>query len=94
MFRRNQVFGGKARPSALGPGRKGTKMLVCRLPADDPWMQNMLRPIVEAAGYRVVDEAAEDKADLVIAAEDKPLPEGDSGKLIRLRANPEPADGE
>ena len=27
---------------------------VCRLPADDPWMQNMLRPIVEAAGYRVV----------------------------------------
>ena len=29
----------------------------CR--ADDPWMQNMLRPIVEAAGYRVVGDEGE-----------------------------------
>ena len=28
-------------------------------PSDDPWMQNMLRPIVEAAGYRVVGESDE-----------------------------------
>jgi two-component system chemotaxis sensor kinase CheA len=41
---------------------------VCRLPSDDPWMQNMLRPIVEAAGYRVVGEADE-AADLVIASQ-------------------------
>ena len=27
---------------------------VCILPAGDPWMDNMLRPVVEAAGYRVV----------------------------------------
>jgi len=39
---------------------------VCRLPADDPWIQNMLRPIVEAAGYRVVGESDEAEADLVI----------------------------
>ena len=32
---------------------KPAEQLVCRLPDDDPWMQNMLRPIVEAAGYRV-----------------------------------------
>jgi len=42
---------------------------VCRLAADDPWMQNMLRPIVESAGYRVVDEAADLPADLTIAFE-------------------------
>ena len=28
--------------------------LVCRLPSDDAWMQNMLRPIIEAAGYIVI----------------------------------------
>ena len=43
--------------------------LVCHLPGDDPWMQNMLRPIVEAAGYRVVGDGDERRgADLVIAA--------------------------
>ena len=42
---------------------------VCRLASDDPWLQNMLRPIVEAAGYRVVDERDEIAADLTIAFE-------------------------
>ena len=44
---------------------------VCRLPSDDPWMQNMLRPIVEAVGYRVVGGEHEGDADLVITSDPK-----------------------
>ena len=46
--------------------------LVCRLPDDDPWMQNMLRPIVEAAGYLVIGEEGELLADLVIRSDGAP----------------------
>ena len=51
----------------VGAAARADEQLVCRLPGDDPWMQNMLRPIVEAAGYRVVGETDDDDADLVIA---------------------------
>ncbi len=64
------------------------KPLVCRLPADDPWMQNMLRPIVEAAGYRVVAEGDE-SADVVIVADGAKVAKGTAGRTIRLRAEPE-----
>ncbi|QIK79674.1 chemotaxis protein CheA [Sphingomonas piscis] len=70
-------------------GRRGKKMPVCKLPSDDPWMQNMLRPIVEAAGYRVIGDGVEEKADLVIASEGSDLPAEEGGRLIRLRSTPE-----
>ena len=66
---------------------------VCRLPAADPWMQNMLRPIVEAAGYRVVGDHEDVKADLVIEAEGSPVKAGKGARTIRLRAEPD-ASGE
>jgi two-component system chemotaxis sensor kinase CheA len=40
---------------------------LCRLDLGDPWVRNMLRPIVEAAGYRVVGSDADTEADLAIA---------------------------
>jgi two-component system, chemotaxis family, sensor kinase CheA len=66
------------------------EQLICRLPAGDPWMQNMLRPIVEAAGYRVVSDDEEVEADLAI------LPDTGGGEVaaartIRLRSEPDPA---
>jgi len=64
---------------------------VCRLPDGDPWMQNMLRPIVEAAGYRVVGASDEARADLVIVSEDAKVAKGAAGRTIRLRAEPDPA---
>jgi two-component system, chemotaxis family, sensor kinase CheA len=67
------------------------EQLVCRLPTDDPWMQNMLRPMVEAAGYRVVGEGSEDSADLVIAAQGAKAGQDNDGKTIWLRAEPEAA---
>jgi two-component system, chemotaxis family, sensor kinase CheA len=72
-----------------GPLAGSTEPLVCRLPAGDPWMQNMLRPIVEAAGYRVVGESDEVEADLVIISEDAAPPEAEAARVIRLRTEPD-----
>jgi len=74
----------------LGSAVRKSEQPVCRLPAGDPWMQNMLRPIVEAAGYRVVSEGAEEEADLAILSEEAPA-EGPAARTIRLRAKPDPA---
>jgi len=60
---------------------------LCRLPSGDPWMQNMLRPIVEAVGYRVVGDEHEGAADLVITSE--PRKAGKGAKTIILRSDPE-----
>lgn len=73
---------------AAGTGAAGRER-VCRLPSDDPWMQNMLRPIVEAAGYRVVGSESEEPADLVIAARGSEVPANDDARTIWLRSEPE-----
>jgi two-component system chemotaxis sensor kinase CheA len=70
---------------ASAPVRPG-KSVVCRLAADDPWLQNMLRPIVEAAGYRVVDESSDVEVDLTIAFAGHGI--SDRGQTIWLRAEP------
>src|SRR5438309_7414868 len=67
------------------------EQLVCLIPDWDPWMQNMLRPLVEAAGYRVVDDSENEKADVVIACLGEELPDESSHKTIWLRAEPEAA---
>ncbi len=59
---------------------------VCRLPDDDPWMQNMLRPIVEAAGYRVIGSSDPVEADVVLASAEYEVAEDIGGSLIRLRS--------
>jgi two-component system chemotaxis sensor kinase CheA len=71
----------------VGAAARVTEQLVCRLPSDDPWMQNMLRPIVEAAGYRVIGDQEEGEADLVIAAQGEKT---DAANAIYLRTEPEP----
>ncbi len=71
---------------ASGPQRQ----CVCRLPTDDPWMQNMLRPMVEAAGYRVVGTHDEEPADLVIAAQGtQPVSNDGAEHVIWLRSEPD-----
>ena len=73
----------------VGATCRPSEPLVCRMPTDDPWMQNMLRPIVEAAGYIVVGEDAEIAADLVIASQGGDV--GNAANAIVLRSEPEPA---
>jgi two-component system chemotaxis sensor kinase CheA len=74
----------------VGAAARAKEQLVCLVPGWDPWMQNMLRPLVEAAGYRVIDDADEEKADVVIATLGEELPESAEEKTIWLRAEPEP----
>jgi two-component system chemotaxis sensor kinase CheA len=62
---------------------------VCRMPSSDPWMQNMLRPIIEAAGYRVVGEGDDAEADVVILSDAGPVELGPAARTIRLRSDPE-----
>jgi two-component system chemotaxis sensor kinase CheA len=68
---------------------KVSEQPLCRLPGGDPWMQNMLRPIVEAVGYRVVGDEHEGEADLVITSEPKKAAKG--ARTIVLRSEPEAA---
>ena len=63
----------------------------CRLPSDDAWMQNFLRPLVESAGWRVLDEHDPHRADVEIAAQGAGLSPVGAGRVIRLRTGPEEA---
>lgn len=60
---------------------------VCRLATDDPWLHTFLRPLAEAAGYRVTTEPGE--ADIAIGMDDDTPPETGAGEVIRLRASRE-----
>jgi two-component system chemotaxis sensor kinase CheA len=75
----------------VGPAARVSGQLICRLPTEDPWMQNMLRPIIEAAGYRVVGEGHDGLADLVIASQGTEVIDP-AGATIWLRAEPEAAN--
>ena len=63
---------------------------LCRLPSGDPWMQNMLRPIVEAVGYRVVGDDYEGDADLVIGTPGEARDTA-GARTIVLRSEPDAA---
>jgi two-component system chemotaxis sensor kinase CheA len=75
----------------VGAAARAAEQMICRIPGDDPWMQNMLRPLVEAAGYRVVGETDEADADVVIASRGEALPKDAADRTIWLRAEPEAA---
>ena len=63
--------------------------LVCRLQSGDAWAQSILAPLVEAAGYRVVDEGYEGEADLAIVTEGARATSGNAAALITLSADPD-----
>ena len=73
----------------VGPASRAKEQMVCLIPGWDPWMQNMLRPLVEAAGYVVSDDADEENADIVIASVGEELPDSVDDKTIWLRTEPE-----
>jgi two-component system, chemotaxis family, sensor kinase CheA len=76
----------------LGASARPAVQSVCQLPSDDPWMQNMLRPIVEAAGYLVIGEADELIPDLIIACDRPPADAADGARTIVLRSDPDGED--
>jgi two-component system chemotaxis sensor kinase CheA len=78
----------------LGATVRPQTQLVCRLPEGDAWMQNMLRPIVEAAGYLVIGENDELTADVTIVSQGKAIEPDKGGRILRLATDPDAADGE
>lgn len=58
---------------------------VCRLASDDPWLQNFLRPLAEAAGYRIVGSGDDTPADIAISLADDAAAVPVAGAVIRLR---------
>jgi two-component system chemotaxis sensor kinase CheA len=78
--------------SHVGASARVKQQLVCRIPGWDPWMQNMLRPLIEAAGYRVVGHAEDEDADVVIASIGDELPDETGERTIWLRSEPDPTD--
>jgi two-component system, chemotaxis family, sensor kinase CheA len=62
---------------------------LCVLPDDDPFMQTILRPLIESAGYRVGGSAEAASADLfIVGAESGEIPPG--RPVVRIRAEAEP----
>jgi len=78
----------------LGASVRPAVQLVCRLPEGDAWMQNMLRPIVEAAGYLVIGEKDELSADITIVSEGREVATEKGGRVLRLASDPDTADGQ
>ncbi|GAA4017327.1 hypothetical protein GCM10022280_15660 [Sphingomonas swuensis] len=65
---------------------------VCRIDLSDPWVRNMLRPIVEGAGYRVVALDAEEPVDLTIAWGTDASSGASDGRTLWLSASPDAAN--
>ena len=57
-------------------------------------MQNMLRPIVEAAGYLVIGEKDELSADVTIVSEGRESDVEGEGRVLQLASDPDAADGQ
>lgn len=75
-----------------GSASHGGRQPICRLPDNDAWMQHMLRPIVEAAGYKVVGASEDVEADLVIASDGSEPSAEEAGRTLWLRSDPEATD--
>ena len=75
--------------AAQGPG---THSLTCRLTGEDGWMRNFLGPIIEAAGYRIVED--DEPADVAFVDPTTGAEvDCDARKAIRLRNEPGSAGG-
>jgi two-component system chemotaxis sensor kinase CheA len=56
--------------------------LVCAIPAGDPWLDNMLKPLVESLGYQVVAAGEGVQADIVITNAEAPRQPAQAGAPI------------
>jgi two-component system chemotaxis sensor kinase CheA len=60
---------------------------LCLIPGEDAWMVNILRPIIQTAGYRVqlAGPGGNQSADLVIARAEEEVAAPAGGAIIRIR---------
>ena len=66
-----------------------SESLTCALPACDPWIENMLRPLIESLGYRVIAAGEGVGADIIVLGEGENEPAAATGEIVRLRTRPE-----
>ncbi len=72
--------------------RDGGAQPVCALPEGDPWMDNMLRPLIESLGYRVVAAREGVAADILIQSAEAEGDTASAAQVLRIRSRPD-ADG-
>ncbi|PWG01320.1 chemotaxis protein CheA [Sphingosinicella humi] len=67
---------------------------VCALPDDGGWMEHVLGPIIESAGYRLVAAGTPqaEEADVLIASADAEMAESPSDRVLKIRAALDPAN--
>ena len=71
---------------------KRTVSKTCRIDEDDPWVRSILRPMVEAAGYRIVGAGSGEAVDVAITmGGEEPAPLH-AGQVIILTSDPDAAD--
>lgn len=76
-----------------GVGR-GALARTCQIDQNDPWARSILRPIVEAAGYRVVGSDSSEPVDVAIALSADESASPHAGQVITLTNDPGSADHE
>ncbi|WP_339694005.1 chemotaxis protein CheA [uncultured Parasphingorhabdus sp.] len=64
----------------------------CQINEDDPWVRSILRPMVEAAGYKIVGADSIEPVDVAITMSDQPAAPRHAGQVITLTSDPEAAD--
>ncbi|TMM47346.1 chemotaxis protein CheA [Qipengyuania marisflavi] len=70
--------------------RRESHPLSCRIPADSDWARTILEPLVEAAGYRVThDDAEEADVAIMLAEEAAANTPAVARSVIRLRSEPD-----
>jgi two-component system chemotaxis sensor kinase CheA len=77
-----------------GPTPAAGARPLCAIPAGDPFMDAILRPLVESAGYRVVASGmpGSEAASVVIAGAEAETAAPEGARLVRIRATTEGGD--
>lgn len=64
----------------------------CQIDEDDPWVRSILRPMVEAAGYKIVGAGSDEAVDIAITMSPQEPAPRHAGQVITLTNDPAAAD--
>ncbi len=64
----------------------------CQIDEDDPWVRSILRPMIEAAGYKIVGAGSEEAVDIAITMSAQESAPQRAGQVITLVDDPAAAD--
>lgn len=76
---------------AAAANEPAARQPVCRLDTDDPWLHNFLRPLAEAAGYRIARASDLEEADIAFRMVEDAVPLPPADAVVHLRSSREDA---